>query len=151
MDLLNFKLSEKYKEEWRDDIQSKPKLRTYGLIKTSTCTSNYVAANLPKCYRSLLAQLQCVFLKLRLETGRYNNKNVNNRQCPMCVSNAVEDELHFVFEYPAYMHVRKNFDELNFEINVNSLRRLFSQPFTFGRFILAIWQCRSNQLNQTLN
>ena len=36
-------------------------------------------------------------LPLRIETGRFVNEALDNRLCRLCNSNAVEDEIHFLF------------------------------------------------------
>ena len=66
--------------------------------------------------------------KLMIEIGRYTTKD--NRHCPFCGSNLIEDEVHFLFRCPTYSMIRNN---LIFTIK----SRLWFQyyPFTSTRFI----------------
>ena len=66
--------------------------------------------------------------KLMIEIGRYTTKD--NRHCPFCGSNLIEDEVHFLFRCPTYPMIRNN---LIFTIK----SRLWFQyyPFTSTRFI----------------
>ena len=56
----------------------------------------YVKTKLPKEDRSLLAQLRCGVLPLRLETGRFCGLRPAYRIFQFCDSEAVEDEKHFI-------------------------------------------------------
>ena len=67
----------------------KPKLRTYKLFKEIAEIEPYIASNLPRYQRSLLAQLRFVILPLNIETG------CAKRICPLC-SDGVEDKTHFI-------------------------------------------------------
>ncbi len=58
------------KEQWAEDIWTKPKLRTFRMIKYECDTENYVVYNLSKKQRSLCAQLRSGILLLTVETGR---------------------------------------------------------------------------------
>ena len=101
------------KIEWQQEIQSKPKLRTYKLMKENFEVESYVAYHVPKNYRSILAQLRMGILPLHIETGRYKNVfdretgihrkiNVNERTCNVCKLDIVEDEKHFLFNCNIY-------------------------------------------------
>ena len=37
-----------------------------------------------------------------IEIGRYNQTTKDNRQCPFCGCNVIEDEVHFLFQCPTY-------------------------------------------------
>ena len=110
------------KIEWQQEIQSKPKLRTYKLMKENFEVESYVAYHVPKNYRSILAQLRMGILPLHIETGRYKNVfdretgihrkiNVNERTCNVCKLDIVEDEKHFLFNCNIYYNERREFYE----------------------------------------
>ena len=44
-----------------------------------------------------------------IEIGRYNQTTKNNRHCPFCGSNLIEDEVHFLFQCPTYFMIRNIF------------------------------------------
>ena len=60
-------------------------------------------------YRSALAKLRTGILPLEIEVGRYRNLPEDERFCKICDTGLVEDELHFLFNCPAYDDIRKSF------------------------------------------
>ena len=91
-----------YASVWKDDVVKFPKLRAYRLFKSTFQCETYLLLNLPKNERSLLAQLRCGILPLRIETGRYVGEKPEERQCTLCNSGCIEDEKHFLLECPLY-------------------------------------------------
>jgi len=115
-------------DEWREQVQSKPKLRTYALYKHEFVVENYVYSNISKFNRSLVAQFRSGILPLHIETGRFNNikdKNTGNfrklqaheRFCNICKLDLVEDEKHFLFECTSYYNDRLYFENIFTNIN----------------------------------
>ena len=107
-----FNLAEK---EWRADVKSKPKLRTYKILKTDLQPAIYLQSFMPKFKRSLFAQFRTGVLPLCIETGRYHltkdskskayrKLNVEEQTCLVCNMNSVEDEIHF---FMSLSHVRR--------------------------------------------
>ena len=98
---------EKFKEEWYDKIMSddKNKLRTYRIFKNVYGVENYLIFNIPGRYRSALAKLRCGVAPIRIETGRYENIDIENRLCFNC-NDDVEDEKHFLLNCPVYSDIR---------------------------------------------
>ena len=37
-----------------------------------------------------------------IEIGRYNQPTKDNRHCPICGCNVIEDEVHFLFQCSTY-------------------------------------------------
>ena len=62
-----------------------------------------------KSCRSFIAQLRSSTLPLNIEIGRFQQKPVENRLCPCCNDNKVEDEIHFLFNCPLYAGTRNVF------------------------------------------
>ena len=94
--------------------------------------------------RSLLSQLRCGILPLRLETGRFQNirdsvsgnyrkLKVEERICLICDDNCVEDEIHFVCSCDAYCIPR---EKLYREINAKN--ELFCQMDDRQKFIYTL-------------
>ena len=44
-----------------------------------------------------------------IEIGRYNQTTNDNRHCPFCECNVIEDEVHFLFQCPTYSMIRNKF------------------------------------------
>ena len=105
-------------QDWKRQILTKPKLRTYRIFKTELETELYVKYHLPRRQRSLLAQFRLGILPLRIETGRYDNTPIENRLCTMCDMNVVENEFHFVIECTRYRDYRNElYNRASFVIN----------------------------------
>ena len=99
-------LYERYTGVWLNNVNRKPKLRTYKEIKNSFEADVYVKLNLEKSQRSLLAQLRLGILPLHIKTGRFVNKKIEERICNFCNSENVEDEYHFLFHCDFYKQER---------------------------------------------
>ena len=96
-------------EQWKNDIEQVPKLRTYRIFKNEYETEPYVRCIWNRSHRSLLAQLRSGILPLRVETGRYQNIPPEFRLCLMCNENTCEDETHFMFDCALYDNIRCSF------------------------------------------
>ena len=81
------------------------KLRTYKCFKNEYCTENYILCHMPKRYRSAFAKFRCGVAPLRIETGRYERLQVNERVCFNC-NNMIEDEEHVLLHCPLYSSER---------------------------------------------
>ncbi len=81
---------------WINDLQQAAKLRTYRLCKRERQTENYLRVRLNRQQRSMLCQLRCGILPLRIETGHYGPKPLppEDRICLLC-NLEPETELHF--------------------------------------------------------
>lgn len=102
------KLLVKYKAEWLNEVQNKPKLRTFKLFKSEFCTEYYMNLPMTRSQRSLLSQFRCAVLPLRIETGRFQQIDINDRICTFCDLNAIENEEHFLIECPLYTDYRND-------------------------------------------
>ena len=98
-------LKTRYISNWMSQLSEKPKLRTYLMFKTEYGIEKYLKLPISRSKRSLLAQLRVGILPLKIETGRYTNVPKEERMCDFC-PNAVEDELHFVFDCNIYNVIR---------------------------------------------
>ena len=105
-------------EEVVQEIRIKPKLRTYVKFKTNVQAEDYLFTYIGKSKRSLFSQLRCGILPLTIETGRFNIKRdvetgqmrklkPEERLCPFCNNNDIEDEIHFVMICPLYDGIRE--------------------------------------------
>ena len=87
---------------WLNNVQDMPKLRNYKLFKNNYEVEPYVLCFLNREKRSLVAQLRSGILPLQVEVGRWQGIPVEERICPVCNLNQVEDECHFLFECNNY-------------------------------------------------
>ena len=56
-------------------------------------------------YISHIAKFRCGVAPLKIETGRYQSLNIEERTCFNCLSK-VEDEVHVLIECPLYQDIR---------------------------------------------
>jgi len=102
-----------YIDEWTQSVskdtgtrgRGKNKLRTYRSFKTEFGTEFYLRCSLPKKHRSAFAKFRCGVAPLKIETGRYENRPLEDRICPFGC-NVVEDETHVMVICPQYNSVR---------------------------------------------
>ena len=85
--------------EWQTKILSQSngnKLPTYKRYKSQYCAELYLKQNISIKFRlSAYAKFRCGVAPLKIETGRYEKKPINERCCFMC-KNEIEDEKHVV-------------------------------------------------------
>ena len=101
-------------EEWTQSVnkysgtrgRGKNKLRTYRSFKTEFGTEFYLRCSLPKKHRSAFAKFRCGVAPLKIETGRYENRPLEDRIYPFGC-NTVEDETHVMVNCPQNNSVRK--------------------------------------------
>jgi hypothetical protein len=77
------------------------------LFKDVFETEMYLSKNIPSRYRSAFAKFRCGVAFLRIEAGRYENKNVNERVCFIC-HDQIEDEKHVLLDCPLYADLRES-------------------------------------------
>ena len=101
-----------FKTGWANSIHNttgpsgrgRNKLRTYRLFKAAFETEPYCKLILPLRHRSAFAKFRCGVAPLRIETGRYENKPLEERKCPFC--DEVENESHVVLSCYLYDDLR---------------------------------------------
>ena len=82
-------------------------LRFYRLFKSEYLTEPYILKCQNKSTRSFIAQIRAGVLPLQVEVGRFIHQALQYRNCQHCKS--VEDELHFIFDCPLYLHLKIEF------------------------------------------
>ena len=97
------------KSEWLNDIQTTSKLVNYRNFKEAYVSEPYVYKLHNRLHRSVFAQLRCGILPLKIETGRYTQIPLNYRLCTFCNHDAIEDEIHFLFNCSLYNEIRTLF------------------------------------------
>ena len=136
------------KENWRLTVESKPKLRTYRLFKSEPCPEVYLKSFMNRFQRSTFAKFRCGILPIQIEVGRFRGQKVEKRICPLC-KNAVESEIHFMFECPSYN--RGSFlEDLDISHNLSSEEKLkvcmSNHQKLASKFICDLWKQRQKQI-----
>ena len=145
-------IKDKMLTDWRKEASKKPKLRTYVTLKDNIEVEPYVKYGNNRQTRSLMAQIRCGILPIRIEIGRFCNLPVENRLCEICNQNKVEDEFHFLMECPFYHHERQQM-LANTKIGAQagtkkeSFKPLFQKPLERCWGLLnAVWIKRQSML-----
>ncbi len=60
-------------------------------------------------HRSYLVQYRCAIFPLEIESGRWQNKPVEERICTVCESGEVKNKFHFIFSCTSYNNIRATF------------------------------------------
>ena len=105
--LMNVHVRDWYSEINREAGRSgngRNKLRTYKLFKAEYKVEEYCKIFLPIGHRSVFAKFRCGVAPIRIQTGRFENLEVNQRLCPFC--NSVEDESHVILHCDSYIDLR---------------------------------------------
>ena len=159
---LKQRLINLFMEDWTNQLQlTTGKLRTYKNIKYDFIYEPYL--ELPFHLRNSLTKLRISNHSLRIETGRFNIPPLpaEDRKCFIC-DDAVEDELHFLFDCDCYHDLDEHKDMLlyfgylnnSFEDLPNidkwhfiSNTRDTQANYILSRFIVKGFQLRSTLLN----
>ena len=90
--------------------QGRNKLRLYQKFKLDYEPEHYVNTVMPYGHRSALAKFRCGVAPIRVETGRYERLDLNERICPVC-THGIEDEMHVLLYCYLYNDVRQKLYE----------------------------------------
>lgn len=126
------------------ELANKPKLQYLGKLKRTLKVSDYVKLDVPKHERSLISRLRNGSLHLRVETGRYNREDRNDRICELCAK-GIEDEIHFLYDCEKYETVRYQYLDRG-KFDKNQLDKVYENPYKFGKMISKMWGVRQNLL-----
>ena len=97
-------MKEKYISFWRHSLEHSRKLEFYKVFKEEYSTSDYLQQLKNFDERRNLVKFKLSNHKLMIELGRYQTDHIprENRLCPLCKSNKVENETHFLFDCSKY-------------------------------------------------
>ena len=104
-------MKEKYIYFWRHSVEHSKKLEFYKVFKDEYSTSDYLHQLRHFNERRNLVKFKVSNHKLMIELGRYQRNHIprENRLCPLCKSNQVENESHFLFQCSRYSFQRDTF------------------------------------------
>jgi hypothetical protein len=93
-------------EQWRKNMENKPKLREYRKFKTSLVREQYLEDNTNWRGRQLMVGLRTGTNRLKIEQDRWQNIPVEWRLCPTCAVET-ESEVHFLTRCRYYQQERE--------------------------------------------
>ena len=122
-----------FTQQWRKDIESSSKLRTYALVKIYFCVEPYILHTRGNHLITSMARYRMSSHDLNIERGRYNNPitPINQRICTRCELNEIDDEIHLLLHCNAINNERKIlFNSVNATINIQPTNEMFLQIMT---------------------
>ena len=122
-----------FTQQWRKDIESSSKLRTYALVKKYFCVEPYILHTRGNHLITSMARTRMSSHDLNIERGRYNNPitPVNQRICTRCELNEIDDEIHLFLHCSAMNNERKIlFNSVTATINIQPTNEMFLQIMT---------------------
>ena len=99
-----------YIKMWKEKIGMESKMRTYIKFKSEFILEDYMLLKMEQ-YRKSFTKFRISAHTLAVERGRYTRPKptpLDQRTCPHCASNDVEDEFHFLMKCNMYNANREN-------------------------------------------
>jgi hypothetical protein len=90
-----------------DEKQYRSKMNIYRTIKCKLEYEKYLNDERNKYGTNILSRLRSGSHFLRIETGRYDNIERENRICTFCNENEVDDEIHFLLKCECHKNERE--------------------------------------------
>ena len=94
-----------------------------------------------------IAKIRTNSHELHSEIGRWSIPKMpwDERVCHLCETKKVEDENHFLLDFPAYTHIRSHFQNICHTINIPNL--LTQQKYCdLGKLLLILFEHRNEIL-----
>ena len=128
--MLSFKESivRIFTQQWRKDIESSSKLRTYALVKKCFCVEPYILHIRGNHLITAMARYRMSSHDLNIERGRFNNPITpkNQRICTRCQLNEIDDEIHLLLHCCAIKNEREIlYDSVAAIINIQPTNEMF--------------------------
>ena len=128
--MLSFKESivRIFTQQWRKDIESSSKLRTYALVKKYFCVEPYILHIRGNHLITAIARYRMSSHDLNIERGRFNNPITpkNQRICTRCQLNEIDDEIHLLLHCCAMKNEREIlYDSVAAIINIQPTNEMF--------------------------
>ena len=141
------RLRDMAQQEWRNTVNSTPKLRTYTKFKSELSFEKYLTLNTAQYSLQLYTKFRCGVLQLEIERGRHQNIETQDRICKLCKLE-VEDEYHFLMSCKELDDIRNKYlNNLVKPINTYNFSALLSSQkeetlYRLINYIRNAWRTR---------
>ena len=123
-------MKQEYISYWLNTLQYSQKLAFYSSFETDHTSSSYLDLTRETSGRRALVKLRISNHELMIEIGRCNQTTKDNRHCPFCGCNVIEDEVHFLFQWSYILYDYRN----KFYNKVKTLIPSITDSVTYKRF-----------------
>ena len=105
------KLQNMFKEKFFNEIANSSKLIPYSHVKEEFREEKYIHEVKYYKYRSAITKFRISAHTFPVESGRWDKTPREKRMCPLCFSNDIGDEKHYIFHCtnPKLVEIRKTF------------------------------------------
>jgi hypothetical protein len=100
-------LKDQFIQTWSSDVFNSPKNKIYRIFKIDFGYEIYLE-KLPEKLRTIFLKFRTTNHRLPVETGRWIDVPYNERFCTLCNKSKIADEFHYILEYSALSHIRKD-------------------------------------------
>ena len=115
------RLLDQFSQNWYSHVQNSPKALNYRIFKDKLEFENYLKL-LDNKKAIDLCRFRTSNHNLPIESGRWRNIPRENRTCPLCNSNDVGDEFHYLFTCSSLLDDRKLFLKSKYRNRPNVLK-----------------------------
>ena len=91
-----------YQKIWELRLNLNSKARFYHSFKADIKFEPYLNIICDRSLRVVLSKLRLSDHELNIETGRHHSIKRDERYCPFCNDNSIEDEYHILFQCSKY-------------------------------------------------
>lgn len=99
-------LFDQFLQNWRSSLNNSSKGKNYNIFKDNIEIESYFRV-LPKNLYLNMVRFRTANHKMPIETGRWNNVDVDDRKCNLCDKNIIGDEFHYLLECPFFKRERQ--------------------------------------------
>lgn len=101
-------LVDQFLQSWHCDINISSREKNYKIFKETVELEKYFTV-LPRHLYLKMVHFRTSNHRFPIETGRWNNTEINDRKCPLCETNSIGDEFHYLLECPFFLNDRKRY------------------------------------------
>ena len=116
-------MKKKHASYWNQTLQHSRKLSFYHSIKKNYSLSAYLDATRKNPMRRTLVKLRIGCHNLHVETGRYDKIPLDERICPLCSDNKIQDEMNLLLHCQRYSSMTHIFLS-KIETKIDDIRKL---------------------------
>ena len=118
--LFRQRMKDVFIQEWYGAVASRDIYQNYRLFKSNFECEEYFGYMETKCFRDCFVKLRLGILPIGASHFRRTYGKDNNTMCNFC--NILEDEDHFIFVCPLYVHLRNKYIQEKYNTYINVLR-----------------------------